>query len=367
MTTLLNNNTFYYTKDNKTFLNKIEGLSYSQKTNQKLFFYYYDNVYDKLNWNIEPPESLAYYYLEQATKIRDSYDKVILAYSGGYDSTNILETFHFNGLKFDKIITVGALKQDSHSGVDENHNGELYHNVFPYLKELGLESISEVYDYTTYFDNLKNFSIYQYGENWINNIGGWYSPHNWFWKDIEKYIIPKEWGDKKVALIMGRDKPSLFYSSEGKQTFLPNYGCKLNGFFFRDSPVNSYGSIFGTDNCDRINFYWDPTFPNILLKQLHIIKKVYDIQCENSYEMGIGVQTLSGISINDLIYNLKKPLLFKSPKSKGNFLSLRDQYLKNKTNSDIWTFYKKGLDSVQEKIGGTENIISIQSKFYELS
>jgi hypothetical protein len=357
---------FYYTADNNTFLNKIEALSYGQKTNQKVFFYYYDDVYDKINWNIEPPESLEYYYLEQAIKIRDSYDKIILAYSGGYDSTNILETFHFNGLKFDKIITVGALKQDSYSGVDENHNGELYHNVFPYLKELGLESISEVYDYTTYFNDLKNFSIYQYGENWINNIGSWYSPHNWFWKDIEKYIIPREWQDKKVALIMGRDKPSLFQSPDGKQTMLPNRACKLTGFYFRDSPVYSYGNISGTDNCDRINFYWDPTFPKILLKQLHIIKRAYDIQCEVGYDTNVCTQTLGGKTINGLIYNLKKPLLFKSPKSKDIFLSLRDQYLKDKTNSDVWAFYQKGLAVINEKVGGLTNIVPIQSRFYAL-
>jgi len=356
---------YYYTTDGKIFDNKIEGLKYCRNKETKLKFYYYDDVYSKLDWKIEPPQSLDYYYLEQARRIRDNYDKVILAYSGGYDSTNILETFHFNGLKFDKIITVGALKQDSHSGVDENHNGELYHNVFPYLKELGLESISEVHDYTEYFNDPKNFSVYQYGDDWIFNLGSWQSPHNWFWRDIEKYIIPKEWADKKVALIFGRDKPSLFYGQDGKQTVLFNKNMKLNGFYFRDSPVDSYGNTSGTDNCDRINFYWDPTYPEILLKQLHILKRVYDIYHNCNYDIGQGVQTINAVGTNTLVYNLRKPIIFKSPKSKVSFLSLRDQYMNDKQNSDIWSFYIQGVDKLKREFGDSR-LEPIQSKFYAL-
>ena len=344
---------FYYTQDKKIFLSKIEALSYSQKSNQKLFFHYYDDVYDKCNWLIEPPESIDYYYKEQAQRIRDNYDYIILCYSGGYDSHNILETFYYNNIKIDKIVTIGALKQDSQSGVDENHNGELYHNVFPNVKELNLESITQVYDYTDLFGNINNFSIVEYGTDWINHTGSWYSPHNWFWMDIHKRIVPKKWGDKKVAIVMGRDKPTLFL----------NHSLNKLGFFFRDTPITSYGNLKGDEQSHIINFYWDPTIPEILIKQLHMIYHVYRNNPIIDYNKAVGVNTYNGIDVNDIIYNIKKPLIFKSPKSKNNYFSLRDEYLKHKQNSDLYKIYSDGI-SLIDKTVELKNLVAIQSKFY---
>ena len=146
---------FYYCSDGAKFFSKIEAIEYSNQSFLPLYFYYYDHIYDKLDWSIEPPHSLEYYYVEQAKRIRDKYDYVILCYSGGYDSTNILETFRYNNIKLDKIVVAGAFDQDTIDMSDENHNGEIYHNAIPYVKELGLESILQVVDYTKLFDNTK--------------------------------------------------------------------------------------------------------------------------------------------------------------------------------------------------------------------
>ena len=357
---------YYYSTDGTKFTSKIKALEYATLHNQVINFYYYDDIYSKLNWKEEPCNTLDYYYLEQAQRIRDEYDYVILAFSGGYDSSNILETFYFNNIKIDKIITVGALSQDSTTGVDENHNGELYHNVFPYIKELGLESILEVYDYTKYFSNLNNFSISSYGNDWVDNIGCWYSPHNWFWRDIEKFVVPKAWQNKKVAIVFGKDKPCLFYGPTGSpSTILPSGRAMLNGYQFRDTPVMSYGNSTGLDSCDRINFYWDPKSPNILLKQLHVLNKVYQTEYTSNYLPEVGVQVLSGTSIDSIIYNLRRPILFKSPKSKDNILSLRDKYLTSKKNSDIFDVYSAGLDNIQTRIG-LSKLIAIPSRFYHI-
>jgi hypothetical protein len=314
---MISPNIFYYTNSKKIFSSKIDAIKHNKKTGERLFYYYYDHVYSKLNWSIEPPESLNFYYKEQAQRIRDLYDYVILMYSGGYDSTNILETFHFNNIKLDKIVCVGAFSQDSVSGVDENHNGELYHNCFPYVTELGLTSITQICDYTKHFDDFKNFSIYEYGKDWVGNVGAWFSPHMWFWRDLERYVVPTNLDNKKVAIIWGRDKPVL---------------CNENGrigFKFTDAGSYSYGEtgFQRYPNIDRINFYWDPNYPLIIQKQYHTLKKLPFLP-----------NNMDGI-----IYNLKKPLIYKSPKSGTPIFSLRDKYLLNHKNSEVFDFYKMGV------------------------
>ena len=345
----------YYTEDGQTFVSKLISLRYARQTKQRLFFYYHDDVYSKLNWSLEPPQSLQELYKNQAQRIRDNYDYVILAFSGGYDSSNILETFHYNNIKLDKIVTVGALKQDSEFGVDDNHNGELYHNVFPYTKELGLDSITQVLDYTDYFDTVDNFSLSMYNENWVEEVGAWFSPHHWFWRDIERYVVPKEWRDKKVALIFGKDKPSLYFDDTDR------------GFRFTDTGCLGY-TDFGKQNnssMTRINFYWDPDNTDILVKQLHVLKRLHDINSYIGFNSLMGVQKLNSIDINNIVYDLKRPILFKSLKSKDNILSIRDNYIKKKKNSDIFDFFLSGIKKIDREVG-LDSMRTITTRFYKV-
>jgi hypothetical protein len=309
---------FYYATDGKKFNSKIEALQYKKSTGLNIGFYYYDDIYSKVDWKTEPPSTLDFYYKEQAQRLRDSYDYLILCYSGGYDSTNILETFFYNNIKLDKIAIVGAFSQDSYAGSDENHNGELYNNAFPLIQKLGLESITEVHDYTERFGNVESFSISQYASEWTNSTGAWFSPHNWWWKDAGNILVPKNLGSKRAAIIFGRDKPVVINKK----------------FYFYDTALTSYGNIQSSDSYDIVNFYWDPNFTPILVKQLHVLK--------NSSSLIYAVEKC--------IYDLKNPLIFKSAKSKTTLLSLRDQYLLNNQNSKVYDLYMSGLKNMSSKI-----------------
>jgi hypothetical protein len=317
----------YYSEDGTNFSNRIEAIRYHLASGSKIFCYYYDDVYDKLDWTVEPEGTLDFHYKQQAQKIRDEHDYVILCYSGGFDSTNILETFHYNNIKLDKIVVQGPFKQDVHSGSDENQNGEIYENAFPYLNQLGLNSIVQVVDNTDFYGDMTQFSIYAMGDSWVNYIGARYSPHHFFWRDLPKYVVPKEYEDKKIAIVWGIDKPYLFKSS-GKFVFR-----------FRDGVLTTYGrSIQPTQaNINNINFYWDPTYPLILLKQLHTLKK---------FEFRIG--SFSRLTIQSALYNLKNPLNYVGSKSPDIYVGLRDQFLLTKGESDILKFHQAGLKTIQD-------------------
>ena len=335
--------TFYYAEDDTKFPNKIEALQYRNKTNKKIYFYYYDELFDKVNWKIEPTQSLDQLYRQQAQQIRDEYDYVILLYSGGYDSTNILETFYYNNIKLDKIVVTGPFKQDEHSDTDNYHNGEIYRNAFPYLKKLGLDSITQVVDYTEMYGDVRNFSVYHMGGEWVNEIGSRFSPHHWFWRDLDHHIVPHSHQNKKVAIIWGTDKPMM-----------KNNNGELY-FSFPDSAITSYGrnSQPFRHNVTNINFYWDPLNPFVLLKQLHLLTNHYKL----TNHLMAGEETVK------IIYNLKKPLLYKSPKTLGTALAIRDNFLLGHKNSDIYKFYDMGMSNLITKFG-RKNLDNVYSKRY---
>lgn len=335
---------FYYFSDNSSFSSKSDAIVHAKLIKDNFKFYYYDDIFSKLNWKIEPPFSLEYYYKEQAKKIRDEYDYVILCYSGGYDSTNILETFYYNNIKIDKIVVVGAFSQDIFYGSDTNHNGEIYYNVFSYLKHLNLENITQVCDYSLLMNSPDNFSIHTYEDAWSDKIGSYISPHHWFWHDLEKHVIPKSWENQKIAIIFGKEKTHLRWLYRSSIYNISTKEGKI-GFAFDDG-VNSYGNPISNESIKRIHFYWDPAFPIIPIKQVHILKKSFEIK-----------QALE--PAENVIYNLKYPLRFKSPKSAQKYLSLRDSFLMKKKDSEIFNLYYRGLKHIYKKIG-------IKGKFHPL-
>jgi hypothetical protein len=336
---------YFYTEDGTKFYSKLEAIEYSKKNNQKLSFYFYDDVYSKVDWKKELKEDLSYYYKQQALRLREKYDYLILAYSGGYDSTNILETFVYNNIKLDKIIVVGAFSKDSEWGVDENHNGEIYHNAIPYLEQLGLMNITEVIDYTKYLKDeaFKELSVYKLGPKWVYEIGSFFSVHNFFWRDAEKIITPKEWSEKKVGFILGLDKPQINQISEIEDKSI---------FSFTDAPVILYGNSRGYQNTERVRFYWDPEYTDLLIKQIQHLKS-------NSC-FGPNQKTSASF-----LYDLKNPLKFNSPKTGNVFWSLRDTYLSNEKNTELFQFYKNGLEEL-DRVVGFASVTPVESRQYEI-
>jgi len=347
---------YYYSLDGKIFYNKVDAVNYQLQTKQQIFFNYHDDIWSKYDWTFEPPESIEYYYKEQAQRIRDEYDYVILSYSGGFDSTNILETFYYNNIKLDKIAIVGAFSQDVTENDDRNFNGELYLNAYPYLKELGLQSITETYDYSSYCIDPKNFSLYEYGEQWTDIIGTRFSPAHWFFRDIEKHVVPDKMENKKVAILFGRDKPHLMYSSTGKP-----------GFFFRDNPVQDYGNLRKKFNgVDRINFYWDPNYTNILIKQVHMLYQAYP-KGYSDFKPLKHFPHQELYNSDKVVYNLRKPLIYKSPKQLTPYFSAKDSFLLKDKSGKLYDFYLNGINALKKKTNMEILKNSIKSKFYHIT
>jgi hypothetical protein len=319
-------NVFYYDDERNVYLTPYEVW----KSKKPCYFYYHDDVLTKVDWKSEPTETLETLYHERAKQIRDDYEYVILCYSGGNDSSNVLETFYYNNIHIDEIVIVGSLSQDLSQEIDENHNKDLYYNAFPTLKSLNLPNTKVTFfDYTKLFYDLNEISLIKsYGAEYINYIGTHKSPHNLFWHDFRRYIGPNS--TKKTAWIMGSEKVEL------------NYGPYFVPFvYFTDSTINSYGMNHIDDNFHRVNFYNEavPTAINIQKKQAHMLARL----CEcNPLKFDYRDRFLK----NKLFYPKKHiNLAYQSEKSKNTFLSVRDTFLIRKQNSDIFNLHKTGMIS----------------------
>ena len=316
---------FYYDHLGNIYLSKFEAL---RKTNTPSL-YFYDKEFLAANWSVEPSVSLQQLYKNRAHQIRDKYKYVILAYSGGIDSTTILETFYYNNIHIDEIVVVGALSQDDYKGSDANHNGELYHNVFPTLNNLNLAKTKiTVVDYTKQFNKLPLLNNLELKYKILDE---WFSPHHWWWATLENtFEYPNS------CIVFGIDKPNYNTDESGR------------GYFeFTSSLINQYGhSAFEkSSSLTREFFYWSPDMPEILIKQLHVVDRFYRL----CVQMGKLNKQSFLENHNQIVSKLVYPepinkLRFLSPKSPSSILSLRDQYLVKTKNSDIYKDYVKYLE-----------------------
>jgi len=350
----LNENVFYYDGDKKIYRNRNDLLKQSKHWIRR--FYYYDKEFGQVQWTKDPVEDLWTLYSRRAQQIRDEFEYVILCYSGGVDSTNVLEAFYYNNIHIDEILIVGAFSQDSEYGVDENHNGDIYHNVYPTLKALDLPNTKiTVEDYTKHFNNPENFPlIKEFGDDFALQLGPYTSVHTLFWHDL-KYFIGQN-NNKKTCYIMCSDKPKLSIDG-GNNLFFTD---------FNDHAVIDYGSNLVDENFQRVNFYTDPKAEAIIRKQLHMIMEFYIKNVVVEKSMTHDFFNVNYIKIIDnLVYDLKNPLRFKSKKSAISCLSVRDMFMLNKQDSDMFKIYKNATLKLDKYLSHTKR--GYQTRQYFIS
>jgi hypothetical protein len=93
----------YYTVGVKNFYSKIYALREASKTRQSVKWNFNQEVYASQCDNPRLDIPLTELYKMRAQQLRDSYDYLILAFSGGADSDTILKTFVDADIKLDEV------------------------------------------------------------------------------------------------------------------------------------------------------------------------------------------------------------------------------------------------------------------------
>lgn len=261
----------YYTCNGIHFDTKIKAMIYGNSQRLPVQWHFNDVEFGSYNWDTEPPFTLDQLYDQRARSIREQYDYVILSYSGGSDSNNILESFIRQGLHIDEIVTNWALditeKYLDHSGNNReswNNNAEFKLNTvhrLQYIKDkcprtkitvndtskalvAGLITTDDPSWIETRNDSLNITGISNYNVSYFTEMRKTFDRH------------------KKIAFVIGIDKPKLRIIDDKLYLFFID---KVTNLIPVDQHLHDY------PNTTPLFFYWDPDSSAIIAKQAHTV------------------------------------------------------------------------------------------------
>lgn len=271
---IINHKLGYYSVGDEIFDSKIRACILANNSDQEVKWNFNNDEFTKHRWQDEPEESLDELYDQRSRQLRDSYDYIIISYSAGADSHNIVESFLRQGLHIDEIIvnTMEKLNKDTVSLDPQNKNAknaaaEHYLQTVPRLKEISNRSPKIKITVLDLSDCLLNSWLEVGDASWVLDKREGLHPLNvtrfnyLHFSDVRKNFDK----DKKIALILGIEKPRTFIYSNNK--FYIRFIDRASNIITIENHVKDY------TNATVEYFYWCPESLKILSKQAHVIKR----------------------------------------------------------------------------------------------
>jgi len=260
----------------KKFFNKTLALIESKKTGYDLKWVFNDTVYSNMDWSKEIETSLFDLYKKRALQLREKYDYLILHFSGGADSANILYTFITNNIFLDEIVMEfpEPAKQRFNSSdlTMANHYSEIEYAAIPFLDKFK----NKIHRNTKirYQDFAKPTIEFLTKDNWFEDLPlGTNITLSGVGRQIahlnNNHVRDICYKGKFVAQILGIDKPNVHY--DGKDFYA--YFIDLSAM--HSPPASLDHSDLFDNNFITEFFYWTPDMPEILVKQAQDLKKFY--------------------------------------------------------------------------------------------
>jgi hypothetical protein len=303
-----------YTVGNKFFKDKIHALAFNKLNHtDKINLYFLDDQWKDVCWNVEPKESMHELMDIRCKQLRDSYKHISLLFSGGYDSTTILNTFIRNNLTVDELII--WKREWLPNDVQE----------FSYAYEVGKQIKKNIWPnikLTVYTKSIQDIITYykKYGKKWIENSGNRLGLDKNV-RDFEFETKKELWGlheKKDYIVIEGRDKPRL--------DFVDNrWYSTMHDILLTDCMNNS-----------AEHFYFSADFPELHVKQCYLMIRWLEKNFQCTHEM---------------IHRLQSGLMEKSFYEQWNLAIGRDSITHHESkygiHKKIWT---GGIQSYNNKM-----------------
>jgi hypothetical protein len=269
---------FYNQKIYQTREQAFDDMLLSKDYNGVLEFHFHENVFRKFDWSTEPEVSIDTLYKLRAQQLRSKYKYLILAFSGGSDSTQTLQTCLKNNIFIDEIQITHhrslIAKLDQFAMIKDNELSQFLE--YDYAVEPMLKKVKELspntkitsldageFTYDQYVN--QKFKHINSDDDVPNNTQKLYSfmPKTTLYY-LNYYNMRIKNPPPDSCLIRGFEKPVVIVHDNQEVVFM-----------FNDMILHSFHKkIF--DNFTIENFYWSKDAPLIPIKQSHMIKSALE-------------------------------------------------------------------------------------------
>jgi hypothetical protein len=264
----------YYTVDGLEFDSKIQACLYANDLRKEVKWHFNNEAFESYDWKNEPDESIDSLYDKRAKELREKYDYIIVSYSGGADSHNLVMSFLRQGLLIDEIV-VNTMSQITNKIVildptvknAENAAAEHELQTVPRLKESQKASPNTKITILDLSDFLLNSWLKIGDARWIIDKREGLNPLNVTRFNYIHFNDVRNRFDKHktIALVLGVEKPRV--------TIGPDNGIYIS-FSDRASNIVTVAEHLREYTNSKVEyFYWSPNSIDILCKQAHIIKR----------------------------------------------------------------------------------------------
>lgn len=348
----------YRVKDRQYF-NKAQAILDAQANNEHVTFDFYDNVFSQCNAMVEPKESLQDLYLRRALQLREKYDYLILSYSSGCDSTNILHTFLYNNIPLDEVFCYGPFSTTqgrswANDPLNSDRQGD--YKILPVsannYREIDLVALPYLNQLSRYY----KFKLTLH--DWTNDLVNGFKNQDWIYTETRSRLAPSTYArnrlhqarshqnlvdkGKKVAFIFGIDKPRvMLVDNKWYFSFLD---------IMLDMGVGPGGIATGANWEYDEFFYWTPDLPELVVKQAHIIKDHIE---SNPHTIPYVKDAHKGewnTPYADLYYDMVKRLIY--PTYNHNTWQTKKPTSATYTDHDYWFINSKDLMAREHWLAG---------------
>jgi hypothetical protein len=270
---LINKVLGYYTCDGLEFESKIQACFHSLKVNKPVDWVFNDLEFKLYDWTQEPEDSLDQLYDKRVKDLREKYDYLILSYSGGSDSHQILMSFIRQGIHLDELL-INTMEKgwapctiiDPTNTSSLNSGAEHYLQTIPRLKEVEKFIPRTKITICDLTDHVTDSLLLAGDASWVlqkrealNPIG--ITRFNYVYFNEVRKRFDKE---KKIGIILGVEKPKSLIE-DGK--FWIRFNDRAANMVTVIDHIKDY------DNSVIEYFYWSPDCVPLLIKQGHIIRR----------------------------------------------------------------------------------------------
>lgn len=342
----LERNCGYWGVNNHYFFNKVECLRYAtQIKDYKVTYHYFDSVFQNIKWDTETNESLEQLYKKRAEQLRQKYNYIAVLFSGGADSSNVLDSFLNNDIPLDEIITYYPIKAIEKLKPFFNKNDRKSENIIFEFEEAAKPKLLEISQKhpnvkITIIDNT-DIAIDAIMKNDLQNVsigGVGTGPHLTGLRIVAERM--REYHENgNATLVTGIDKPRMAYNPVNKKFGTWFDDISGHNGLHTDEALGGFIPTFEA-------FYYTPDMPELWQKACQVMKRTMepivntrppfynDIHYKSFAGTGNEIFDVHHIFFKQLLYKNWSANVFQAKKPKSIFFQEINSWCLNSTLTD---------------------------------